>query len=209
MQISSNWYRYRSTPGPLRSETARVAGPSPPERMHSFTRRWSSFDLLEPDDGRESSAAASCRNRQSPGAKDLRSTRRSVDTLIQARLWGVIGSTGIPTVLRPSFGNPEGSCEGGRDRWLRRNALAQRCSARQVAEEVMAAFDAQKAEPGLGECSNEYGAGDTGRPAHAAIVTRWMPTNSNSCSGTPSTSRDSAMASRIRSVTTSSERACV
>src|SRR5579883_611303 len=125
------------------------------------------------------------------------------------RVWGVIGSTGIPTVLRPSFGNPEGSCEGGRDRWLRRNALAQRCSARQVAEEVMAAFDAQKAEPGLGECSNEYGAGDTGRPAHAAIVTRWMPTNSNSCSGTPSTSRDSAMASRIRSVTTSSERACV
>ena len=78
-----------------------------------------------------------------------------------------------------------------------------------VAQEYVAAFDAQNAKTGLRERSDEFGARDTRRPAHAAIVTRWIPTNSNSCSGTPSTSRHSPIASRMRSVTSSSERACV
>lgn len=73
----------------------------------------------------------------------------------------------------------------------------------------MTAFDAQHAETSLRVSSNEFGAGYTGSPAHAAMVTRWIPMNSSSCSGAPSNSRHNAIASRIRSVTSSSERACV
>jgi len=41
------------TQGPLPGETARIAGPPPPARLHSFPRRWPSFDLLESGDRRE------------------------------------------------------------------------------------------------------------------------------------------------------------
>ena len=78
-----------------------------------------------------------------------------------------------------------------------------------MAEEMMAAFDTQDAETGLRECGNEFWAADARGPAHAAIVTRWIPTNSNSCSGAPSTSRQSSIASRMRPITSSSDRACV
>jgi hypothetical protein len=36
----------------------------------------------------------------------------------------------------------------------------------------MTAFDAQNAETSFSESSNEFGAGDAGSPAHAAMVTR-------------------------------------
>jgi len=78
-----------------------------------------------------------------------------------------------------------------------------------MAKEVMAAFDAKNAKASLLEGGNEVSAGDAWRPAHAAMVTRWMPTNSKSCSGEPSTSRHSSMASRMRWVTSSRDRACV
>lgn len=78
-----------------------------------------------------------------------------------------------------------------------------------MAEKTMAAFVAQNAETGLREGGYEFGARDAWYSAHAAIVTRWMPTNSSSCSGADSTSSHSAMASRMRSVTSSRERACV
>ena len=78
-----------------------------------------------------------------------------------------------------------------------------------MAQEVMAAFDALNAKTGLGEGGDKFRTGDTRSAAHAAMVTRWMPTNSNCCSGAPSTSRHSAMASRMRSVTSSSDRAWV
>lgn len=55
-----------------------------------------------------------------------------------------------------------------------------------VVEEMMAAFDAQNSESDLCEGGNEFGARETRRSAHAATVTRWMPTNSSFCSGTPS-----------------------
>ena len=84
-----------------------------------------------------------------------------------------------------------------------------RTSAILVAQEMMAAFDTENEETGFCERGNEFRAGDAGRPAHAAMVTRWMPTNSKSCSGVPSTSRHSSMASRMRSVTSSRDRACV
>src|ERR1035441_10463752 len=74
---------------------------------------------------------------------------------------------------------------------------------------MMAACDTENAETGFGERDNEVRVGDSRRPAHAAMVTRWMPTNSKSCSGAPSTSRHSSMASRMRSVTSSRDRACV
>jgi len=73
----------------------------------------------------------------------------------------------------------------------------------------MAAFDPNNAETCLGKSCDEFGAGETWSEAHAAIVTRWSPTNSNFCSGASSTSRHKAMASRLRSVTSSSERTCV
>ena len=49
-----------------------------------------------------------------------------------------------------------------------------------VAEEVMAAFDPENVETGLGERRDEFRAGDARSATHAAIVTRWMPTNSKS-----------------------------
>jgi hypothetical protein len=52
-----------------------------------------------------------------------------------------------------------------------------------VTEEVMAAFDAENREAGLSEGGNQVLTGDAGCPAHAAMVTRWMPMNSKSCSG--------------------------
>ena len=47
-----------------------------------------------------------------------------------------------------------------------------------VTEEVMAAFDAENGKADLPEGGNHFCPGDTRCPAHAAIVTRWMPTNS-------------------------------
>ncbi len=84
-----------------------------------------------------------------------------------------------------------------------------RTSAVLVTEEMMASFDAQNAKTYLPDGANETMPGYSRTPAHAATVTRWMPTNSNSCSGVPSTSRHSSIASRIRSVIPSRERACV
>ncbi len=54
-----------------------------------------------------------------------------------------------------------------------------------MTEEVMTAFDAENRETGLSESGNELLTGDAGCPAHAAMVTRWMPMNSRSCSGVP------------------------
>ena len=76
-------------------------------------------------------------------------------------------------------------------------------------KKMMAAFDANDQETGVIKGGNEVGASDARNPAHAAIVTRWTPTNSRSCSGAPSTSRHSPMTSRMRSVTSSRDRACV
>jgi hypothetical protein len=41
-----------------------------------------------------------------------------------------------------------------------------------VAQEVMAAFDAENGKTGLSEGGNKVGTGDAGAPAHAAMVTR-------------------------------------
>jgi hypothetical protein len=55
---------------------------------------------------------------------------------------------------------------------VRRN---NRAAAILVTQEVMAAFYAKNAEAPLFESGNEVSAGDAGSPAHAATVTRWMP----------------------------------
>lgn len=78
-----------------------------------------------------------------------------------------------------------------------------------VTQEVMAALYAKNAKTDSLEGGNKVATGDAGIPAHAAMVTRWIPTNSNSCPGTPSTSRHSSMASRMRSMTSSRDCACV
>jgi hypothetical protein len=57
-----------------------------------------------------------------------------------------------------------------------------------MAQEVMAVFDAKYAEAAITEGCDEVGAGNARNPAHAAIVTRWMPMNSKSRSGVPLTS---------------------
>ena len=78
-----------------------------------------------------------------------------------------------------------------------------------MTQEIMPASDTQDAEAGLPKRVNEIGPGDSRTPAHAAMVTRWMPTNSNSCAGATDTSIHSSIASRIRSVSSSRDRACV
>jgi hypothetical protein len=103
----------------------------------------------------------------------------------------------------------ENSVEQTRSDGLARMDWHNRASAIFVTQEVMAAFNAKNAETHAFEGDNEVGTGNAGIPAHAAMVTRWMPTNSKSCPGTPSTSRHSSMASRTRSMTSSSDRACV
>lgn len=45
----------------------------------------------------------------------------------------------------------------------------------QTPEEMRTAFDAQNAETNLGESGNEFGACDTGSPAHAAIRAETVP----------------------------------
>ena len=72
-----------------------------------------------------------------------------------------------------------------------------RAAAILVTQEVVAALDAKNAKASLFEGSNEVRTSDAGNPAHAAMVTRWMPTNSKSCSGAPSTSRHSCCVSRM------------
>jgi len=47
-----------------------------------------------------------------------------------------------------------------------------RASAILVAQEAMAAFDAENGKAGLYEGGNKVGTGDAGTPAHAAMVTR-------------------------------------
>jgi len=49
-----------------------------------------------------------------------------------------------------------------------------------VTQEMMAASNAKSAKTCPFEGGNEFGTGDPGIPAHAAMVTRWMPTNSKS-----------------------------
>jgi hypothetical protein len=78
-----------------------------------------------------------------------------------------------------------------------------------VMQEPVTALLANDGEPGSFECGRQSGSGEPRAPAHAAIVMRWMPTNSSDCSGAPATSRQSSTASRIRCITSSRERACV
>jgi hypothetical protein len=49
-----------------------------------------------------------------------------------------------------------------------------------MSEKVMAAFDAENGKAGPSEGGNNVGSGETRCPTHAAMVTRWMPTNSKS-----------------------------
>jgi len=49
-----------------------------------------------------------------------------------------------------------------------------------------ATSDPQDAETGFRKCSNDLGAGDARSPAHAAMVMRWIPMNSNSRSSATS-----------------------
>jgi hypothetical protein len=124
----------------------------------------------------------------------------------RSALWGVIASTERLGVLSPF---PKDLMEQARTDRLASVDRYNCASPFLMTQEMVAAFDTQNAEAGLLERADEIGSGDPRNPAHAAMVTRWMPMNSDSCSGAPSTSRHSSIASRIRSVTSSSERACV
>ena len=49
-----------------------------------------------------------------------------------------------------------------------------------VTEKLMAALDAENGKAGLSEGGNYLGSREARCPAHAAMVTRWMTTNSKS-----------------------------
>ena len=84
-----------------------------------------------------------------------------------------------------------------------------RAPANPMTQKVMATSNAKNAKNYAFEGGNEPIAVTRGIPTHAVTVTRWMPTNSRSCRGMPSTSRHSSIASRTWSMTSSRERACV
>ena len=99
---------------------------------------------------------------------------------LEARLCGVIALTVTPSVGRLSTGNPEESCVADRADGLAGMHGHNCASAVFVTQKVMAAFDAENGETGLSEGGNYFGPGDARCPAHAAMVTRWMPMNSKS-----------------------------
>jgi hypothetical protein len=78
-----------------------------------------------------------------------------------------------------------------------------------VAEEVVASLDPYDNEARLCQRGYQIRTGQPQRSTHAAIVIRWMPMNSRLCLGVPSASRHNSIASRIRCVTSSRDRACV
>jgi hypothetical protein len=110
---------------------------------------------------------------------------------------GTIQPSGLPDAWGAGAGN------------LARVNRQNRAPAILVTQKVMAAFNAKNAKAYAFECGDEAVAGDAGIPAHAAMVTRWMPMNSKSCAGAPSTSRHNSIASRTRSITSSRDCACV
>jgi len=74
--------------------------------------------------------------------------------------------------------------------------------------------DDNSAEEGSGEaafskCGGEVSAGDARNPAHGTIVARWIPPNPRVCSGAPSTPKHRSLASRMRCVISSRNRAWV
>ncbi len=154
-----------------------------------------------------SAAATRFRTLRDPGV--IRTQHHSPRRRLYVRMAGrlLTAPTGVPRVAQPSSGNRGGSYEGGPA--LSSRLRDNRAAPILMAQEMMTAFDPQNVKSNLREHRNEVGASDAQSPAHAAMVTRWMPMNSNSWSGRPSTSRHSSMASRMRSLTSSRERACV
>ena len=84
-----------------------------------------------------------------------------------------------------------------------------RGSAVRVPEEAMTSLRANDLEPSALKHGQNLFACRPGKPCQDATVTRWTPTKSSSAGGAPPTSRQSWIASRIRFVSSSCDRACV
>jgi hypothetical protein len=99
-------------------------------------------------------------------------------------------------------------------KWDGTNHFARVCGQNHAAPVAMApgndgCLSHGRRKPTFASAAMRSGAGDALAPSHGATVTRLIPTNSRSCSSVPSISRHSSMALRMRSVTSSSDRACV
>ena len=84
---------------------------------------------------------------------------------------------------------------------------AQRREAVLMLETMMAALDADDSETSARQRRYQVRPRSSRTAARAATLIRWVPTNSRTCSGPPSTSRHNSTASRLRSVTSSRDRA--
>lgn len=71
-------------------------------------------------------------------------------------------------------------------------------SAIRVAKKAVATLASENREAQPAKCVNQLLTCEPGSPAHAATVTRWIPTNSNESSGPPPAARHTSIASRIR-----------
>jgi len=78
-----------------------------------------------------------------------------------------------------------------------------------VAKKMVASSNSSNPKARLFQNLDQVGTSDPWRSAHAATVIRWIPMNSRDFSGVPSTSRHNSIASWIRWITSSSDRACV
>ena len=80
------------------------------------------------------------------------------------------------------------------------------CATVRVAQKRVAALGANDLKGEVLQRSNELSAARGRQSAHSGTVTRWTPTNSRSgSSAVPSTSRQSSIDSRIRSMKSSSD----
>ena len=76
-------------------------------------------------------------------------------------------------------------------------------------EKMMAAFDAQNDETRVAQRRQHFTSAKSGQTRHNQTAMRWTPMNSLDVTDSLSTSRHNWMASRMRSISLSSDRACV
>ena len=103
-----------------------------------------------------------------------------------------------------------GSWPSARDRWSLPREPALRLRDRLHGAETSGCLWCGRLRSEVLQRSNELSAARGRQSAHSGTVTRWTPTNSSSCvSVVPSTSRHSSIDSRMRSMSSSSDAACV
>lgn len=111
-------------------------------------------------------------------------------------------SASISASLKILFNNPGPIVSAGRNRHDRSATIG-------MLQEMVAAPDAQDDETGAAQSRNHLTPAESSQAWHLQMASRCTPTNSVVDPPPLSTSRHNSMASRIRSMSLSSERACV